>query len=100
MTVLFGQEHVNRYIEPFGVVGFEWQNTLCLLLTTVGRKSGKSITQPLIFQPYGDAYLVVASKGGAPQPPAWYLNLQAQPEVEVQVKDDRFKARARTATPE
>jgi deazaflavin-dependent oxidoreductase (nitroreductase family) len=100
MTVLYGQDHVDRYIETDGEVGHDWRDTVCLLLTTVGRKSGTPSIQPLIFQPYGDAYLVVASKGGAPQPPAWYLNLQAQPEVEVQIKGDRFKARARTATPE
>ncbi|MEV6860303.1 nitroreductase/quinone reductase family protein [Streptosporangium subroseum] len=45
-------------------------------------------------------YLVVASKGGAAAPPAWYLNLQANPEVKVQVLGDRFTARARTATAE
>jgi deazaflavin-dependent oxidoreductase (nitroreductase family) len=54
----------------------------------------------LIFQPYGADYLVVASKGGADQPPAWYLNLQSNPTVRVQIKDDTFTARARTASPE
>jgi deazaflavin-dependent oxidoreductase (nitroreductase family) len=54
----------------------------------------------LIYQPYGDAYLMVASQGGADKHPQWYLNLQADPEVEVQIKGDRFAARARTATPE
>jgi deazaflavin-dependent oxidoreductase (nitroreductase family) len=53
------------------------------------------------MEPDGDDYLVVASKGGAPAPPAWFLNLEAHPEaVEVQVKGDRFKANARVATPE
>ena len=55
---------------------------------------------PLIYAPWDDAYLIVASKGGSDQPPAWYLNLEADPEVEVQVWDDRFKATARVATPE
>jgi deazaflavin-dependent oxidoreductase (nitroreductase family) len=68
------------------------------LLTTKGRKSGRSYTHPLIYRDHGDAYLVVASKGGAPEPPAWYVNLQADPDVEVQIKGDRFAARARTAT--
>jgi deazaflavin-dependent oxidoreductase (nitroreductase family) len=44
--------------------------------------------------------VIVASKGGAPDPPAWYLNLEKNPDVEVQVRDDVFRARARTATPE
>ncbi len=98
--MLFGPEHVKRYIETDGEEGHEWQGTVCLLLFTKGRKTGEERIAPLIYQPYGDAYLVVASKGGAPEPPAWYVNLEADPEVEVQIKDDRFKARARTATAE
>lgn len=98
--MLFGKEHVQRYQETDGAEGHDWQGTITLLLTTTGRKSGEERTTPLIYQPEGDAYLVVASKGGADEPPLWYLNLQADPEVKVQVKGDRFTARARTATPE
>jgi deazaflavin-dependent oxidoreductase (nitroreductase family) len=97
---LFGAEHVRRYRETGGEEGHDWRGTQTLLLTTTGRKSGQKHTSPLIYQPYGDSYLVVASKGGAPDPPAWYLNLQEHPRVEVQVRDDKFPARARTATPE
>jgi deazaflavin-dependent oxidoreductase (nitroreductase family) len=68
-----------------------------LLLTTVGRKSGKSLTLPLIFGRSGVNNVTVASKGGAPTHPAWYLNLQANPEVHVQVKAEKFSARAYTA---
>jgi deazaflavin-dependent oxidoreductase (nitroreductase family) len=53
---------------------------------------------PLIFGKSGNDYVVVASKGGAPAHPAWYLNLEADPAVRVQVKADKFAARARTAT--
>ena len=98
--MLFGKEHVDRYRETGGEEGHEWQGTQTLLLTTTGRKSGEPRTSPLIYAPHGDAYTVVASKGGWPAPPAWYLNLSEHPEVEVQIKDDRFKARARTATAE
>src|SRR5262245_49995471 len=98
--MLFGEEHVRRYRETDGAEGHEWRGTITLLLTTTGRKTGKQHTTPLIYQPYGDAYLIVASKGGAPRHPEWYLNLSANPEVEVQVLGDRFKARARTAKPE
>jgi deazaflavin-dependent oxidoreductase (nitroreductase family) len=98
--VLFGEEHVRKYRETDGDEGHEWQGTVTLILTTKGRKSGEPRDAPLIYQPYGDDYLVVASKGGAPEPPAWYLNLQADPDVEVQIKDDRFTAHARDATPE
>jgi deazaflavin-dependent oxidoreductase (nitroreductase family) len=69
----------------------------CLLLTTIGRKSGKALTLPLIFGHFGEDYVIVASKGGAPAHPAWYLNLQANPQVHLQVKADKFAARARTA---
>lgn len=95
---LFGQEHVRRYVETGGAVGHEWEGTVCLILWTTGRKSGEQRAAPLIYQPHDDAYLVVASKGGAPEPPAWYVNLEADPSVEVQVGAERFKARARTAT--
>ena len=97
---LFGQEHVDRYRATDGEEGHEWRGTQTLLLTTTGRKSGEERTTPLIYGRSGDDYLIVASKGGAPEPPAWYLNLDADPEVGVQVKGDRFKARARTATAE
>ena len=98
--MLFGQDHVDRYRATGGAEGHEWQGTQTLLLTTRGRKSGEPRTTPLIYAPHGDAYTIVASKGGSDTPPAWYLNLTEEPEVEVQVKADRFKARARTAGPE
>jgi deazaflavin-dependent oxidoreductase (nitroreductase family) len=98
--MLFGREHVERYRETDGEVGHEWEGTTTLLLTTVGRKSGKRYTTPLIYRKQGNVYVVVASKGGADDPPQWYENLKADPEVEVQVRGDRFSARARTATPE
>ncbi|GAA0591135.1 nitroreductase family deazaflavin-dependent oxidoreductase [Actinomadura livida] len=98
--MLFGKEHVERYQETDGEVGHDWQGTVTLLLTTTGRRTGKEYTTPLIYQPEGDAYLVVASKGGADDHPLWYANLQANPEVKVQVKGDKFAARARTATPD
>jgi deazaflavin-dependent oxidoreductase (nitroreductase family) len=95
---LFGAAHVARYRETGGEHGHNWKGTTTLLLTTTGRRSGEQHTTPLIYQPYGDDYLVVASRGGAPEPPAWYLNLQEQPEVELQVADEVFRAHARTAT--
>ena len=96
--MLFGDEHVKRYEETDGAEGHEWQGTTALILTTTGRKSGQQRKHALIYQKFGDDYLVVASKGGADEPPTWYLNLEADPEVQVQVLGDKFKARARTAT--
>jgi deazaflavin-dependent oxidoreductase (nitroreductase family) len=100
MPTLFGQEHVERYRATDGEEGHDWQGTQTLLLTTTGRRSGEQRTTPLIYGTHGDDYLVVASKGGSAEPPAWYLNLEAHPEVEVQVKGERFRTRARTATPD
>jgi deazaflavin-dependent oxidoreductase (nitroreductase family) len=99
--MLFGKEHVDRYVATDGEEGHDWaRGAPVLILTTVGRRSGEARSTPLIYGRRADDCLVVASKGGAPAPPAWYLNLQANPEVTVQVKGDRFSARARTATAE
>jgi deazaflavin-dependent oxidoreductase (nitroreductase family) len=98
--MLFGQEHVRKYQETNGEEGHDWQGTTVLILTTTGRKSGEPRSTPLIYGRSGDAYLIVASKGGADEPPAWYVNLQADPDAEIQVKADRIKVRARTATAE
>ncbi|MEU8318630.1 nitroreductase family deazaflavin-dependent oxidoreductase [Nonomuraea sp. NPDC048881] len=98
--MLYGKEHVQRYQATDGAEGHDWNNTTVLLLTTKGRNSGRPYTTPLIYQRFGDDFLVVASKGGDPEDPQWYKNLLAHPDVEVQVKGDRFKARARTASEE
>ena len=98
--MLFGQEHVKRYVETDGAEGHDWQGTSTLILTTTGHKSGEPRSTPLIYGRDGDAFLVVGSKGGAPADPAWYRNLVAHPDVTVQVYGDRFAARARPATAE
>ena len=94
------QAHVKRYQETDGADGHMWQGVPTLLLTTTGRKSRKAYTTPLIYGQDGDCYMIVGSWGGSPKHPQWYLNLVAQPEIEVQVKAERFKARASTATGE
>ena len=98
---LHGAEHVRAYRETDGELGHDWRNgSPVLLLTTTGSRSGEPRTTPLIYGRSRDDHLVVASNGGSPTPPAWYVNLTEQPAVEVQVLGDRFRARARTATPE
>jgi deazaflavin-dependent oxidoreductase (nitroreductase family) len=98
MSVLYGEEHVRRYRETDGDEGYRWRkDTTILLLTVTGRKSGERHTKPLIFALDGDTPVIVASRGGAPDHPDWYKNLVANPEVEVQIKGERFRARARTA---
>ena len=99
--MLFGQEHIDRYIETDGDVGYEWENgTTALLLTTTGAKSGQERVAPLIFVERDGVPAIIASKGGAPEPPAWFVNLSADPHVKVQIKGDVFDAVARVATPE
>jgi deazaflavin-dependent oxidoreductase (nitroreductase family) len=98
---LFGDEHVRRYRETGGAVGHIWrEGSTILLLTTTGRKSGEKRTAPLIYAQDGDRYVIIASKGGAPEHPGWYQNIEKTPLVELQVKDEVFQARARTATGE
>ena len=70
-----------------------------LLITTTGRHSGKLRRTPLIYGQDGDNYLVVASKGGSDTPPEWYLNLEANAQVELQVGQDQVRAVARDASP-
>jgi deazaflavin-dependent oxidoreductase (nitroreductase family) len=98
MSDLFGQEHVRRYQATDGAEGHRWrEGSSVLLLTTTGRKSGNESTTPLIYDLDGDDVVVVASTGGAPHDPGWYRNLSVHPEVGVQIRGDRFRARARTA---
>ena len=99
------KDHIELYLAD-GEAAHLWDASLgggegmltTLLLTTKGRKSGKPLMIPLIYRPTGDGgYCVIASKGGAPSHPAWYLNLEADPEVRVKVANDEFKAVARVA---
>ncbi len=94
------EDHINRYVESNGGDGHIWNDVPTLLLTTIGRLSGNPTTTPLIYGKEGDHYVIVASRGGAPRHPQWYLNIRANPDVELQVLADRFSASATTATPE
>ena len=95
---LFGDEHVRQYEATGGKVGHDWNDTQVLILHTTGRKSGATRKNPLIYGRDGDNYMVVASKGGAPNHPDWYLNLIAHPETTIQVWGERIPVTARTAT--
>lgn len=95
---LLGEDHIRAYRDSGGEVGYLWNGVPTLLLTTTGRRTGQQRTSALIFGRDGDDYLVVASMGGAPMHPAWYLNLQANPAAGIQVRADEFAVVARTAT--
>src|SRR5439155_5981903 len=92
--------HVRRYVETGGEDGQVRYGAQNLLITTRGRRSGKLRRTALVYGRDGDRYVLVASNGGAPKHPLWYLNLVADPLVELQVGAERFDARARTATAE
>lgn len=95
---LSGDQHVARYRETNGEVGYLWNGATTLLLTSTGRRSGEKRTHALIYASDGENYLIVASMGGMPKHPQWYLNLQANPEAEIQVRDQIIPVTARTAT--
>jgi deazaflavin-dependent oxidoreductase (nitroreductase family) len=94
---LVGDEHVRRYQETDGAIGHDWNGVTCLVLTTRGRRSGEPRSYALIYGRDGDDYIVIASYAGAPKHPGWYLDLVAEPRVQVQVRASRFEAIARTA---
>ena len=95
---LLADDHIRAYRESGGEVGYIWNGVPTLLLTTTGRRTGAERTSALIFARDGDDYLIVASKGGMPSHPLWYLNLQANPAAKIQVKADELAVVARTAS--
>lgn len=99
-------DHLRAYRESGGEVGHYWDSTdfggdglkTCLLLKTVGRRSGKTYVHPLLYGMDGDNYVIVGSKGGADTHPSWYFNLLATPTVEVQVGPEELQVRATLAS--
>jgi deazaflavin-dependent oxidoreductase (nitroreductase family) len=97
---LFGDEHVRQYEATAGKVGHDWNGASVLILHTRGRKTGETRKFPLIYGRDGADYVVVASKGGAPDHPGWYKNLLAHPDAKVQVRGDVVPVTARTGSAE
>ena len=94
---LFGAEHVRVYRETQGARGYRWRGTQILLLTTTGRTSGEPRTTPLIHTVDGDRWIVIASKGGAPEHPAWFQNMVADPNATIQVQAEEIPVVMSTA---
>jgi deazaflavin-dependent oxidoreductase (nitroreductase family) len=99
------KDHIRRYVATNGTDGHMMAfphnpsgAVPTLLLTTTGRRSGEKFVFPLIYGTTGDSYVVVASKGGAPEHPGWYRNLVADPRADLQVGSKHLQATARTAT--
>lgn len=101
----WNERHLKAYLDTNGHIGHLIDftpvggpaHTPCLILVTTGRKSGKAQMLPLIYGKDNGKFVIVASKGGAPEHPAWYLNLEADPEVKIQVLDKKYRGRASTA---
>lgn len=89
-------EHTRKYVETGGDEGYMWRGYPTLVLTTTGRKSGDLRRNALIFGRDGDDYILVASYGGRPQHPLWYLNLVADPSVTIQDRADVVRGTAST----
>ncbi len=89
------EDHIRRYTESNGEDGHIWNGMPTLLLKTVGRRSGVERLVPLIYGKVDGNYVIVGSKGGAPQHPSWYLNLVENPKVAIQVGSKHMSGVAR-----
>jgi deazaflavin-dependent oxidoreductase (nitroreductase family) len=95
-----GATHNAVYRTSGGRIGGKFQGMPVLLLTTTGRKSGKSRTTPLLFVREGDNVIVVASNGGSDSFPSWWLNLRSNPAAEIEIGRERTRVTARKASAE
>jgi deazaflavin-dependent oxidoreductase (nitroreductase family) len=97
-AISWNQKTIDEFHSKAGRGVGPWRDNL-LLMTAKGARSGDTITTPLVYRRVGDDYVVVASKGGAPENPKWYGNLKTNPLVEIEVAADsgieRLRARAR-----
>lgn len=96
----FVRDHVEQYLATNGEEGAVFNGIPCTILTTIGRKSGSIRRAPIVRVHDGEHYLAIASMGGQPKHPVWYLNLVANPEVTIQDRDLVLDCRARTVTGE
>ncbi|HEY2702370.1 MAG TPA: nitroreductase family deazaflavin-dependent oxidoreductase [Candidatus Dormibacteraeota bacterium] len=89
-----GAGHTALYRRTGGRIGGRFRGAPCLLLTVTGRKSGQPRTAPLLYGRDGDDYIIVASKGGQPTSPVWWLNLRSNPAAQVEVGAERLRVTA------
>ena len=96
----FSSSHVFLYRVSNGRVGGRFRGAPVLLLTTIGRKTGRKRTTPLLFARDGNRLVVVASNGGRTRHPSWWTNLRFNSEAEVEIKRDRWRVKAEKANDE
>jgi len=90
----FDENVINEFRANGGKVGGRFEGARMMLLTTTGAKSGQARTKPVVYTTDGDRFVIIASKAGAPTNPDWFHNLVADPDVILEVGDERFPARA------
>jgi deazaflavin-dependent oxidoreductase (nitroreductase family) len=91
---VMGAAHTALYRRSGGRIGGRFKGAPCLLLTVTGRKTGQPRTAPLMYGRDGDDYIIVASKGGQPKSPVWWVNLRSNPAAEVEVGTERHRVTA------
>lgn len=91
----FNQKVIAEFRANGGRVGLGFEGAPMILVTHKGAKSGKEYTTPLVYSRDGDRVVIIASKGGAPDNPQWFRNLVANPDVTVEVGEEKYAARAR-----
>ncbi|HKC52228.1 MAG TPA: nitroreductase family deazaflavin-dependent oxidoreductase [Myxococcota bacterium] len=95
----FSRWNARRYLATDGRSMGTMRGREVCIVTMTGAKSGKRRDVPLMYVPYGEGVLLVASLGGAPKHPTWYYNLVSHPDIDVRVKDRTLRLRARLASP-
>jgi len=93
----FNRKLIEEFRANGGKVSGQFAGAPLLLLTSTGRKSGRQVTNPLVYTTDGDRVVIMASKGGMPSNPDWFYNVQANPQVDVEIGQDSFRANARVA---
>jgi len=93
----FNRAIIDEFRSNAGEVGGPFAGAPMILITHKGATSGKEHTNPLVYTRDGDDYVIIASKGGAPENPQWFRNIVAHPDVTVEVGTERFAAHARVA---
>jgi deazaflavin-dependent oxidoreductase (nitroreductase family) len=90
----FNRKIIDEFRANEGKVGGPFEGAPVLLLTSTGAKSGEQRTTPVVYQPDGERMVIFASKAGAPENPAWYHNLRANPTATVEVGPDTVEVEA------
>ncbi len=93
----FNRGVIDEFRTNAGVVGGTFAGAPMILVNHVGAKSGKAYTSPLVYTRDGDNFVIIASKGGAPEHPQWFHNLVANPDITVEVGTETIPVKARVA---